>query len=209
MPVRHSPPSSLSKSPSMYDQPLPDFASGSANSDSRVNRAESRAVAKESAEMQARIAELEQQLQAVQVNQQQNPNPLQQVNMANNPFALPGGSLNLYGSSFAGLLSPFNGLPGESFQVWLDNFNLVAEDQQWTAEIKRRKLPLLLRGTAREIYNEIPAANMLTFDTMVVALKTKFIRPESTQSSATALMNRTQGLDESVAVYAASTVKLG
>ena len=109
----------------------------------------------------------------------------------------------MYGSSFTGLLCPFNALPGESFANWLDNFNLVAEDQQWDPEVKHHKLPLLLRGTAHQIFNEIPADTMNTFDEMVQVLRGKFIRPESTQSSAMALMNRTQGAEESVAVYAA------
>ena len=164
------------------------FDPSSASLESTPSERDLRMQSREMNELHTRIAELERQNVALQ-----NQNVLANAD----PLSFPGGPFDLYGSSSA-LLPTFTAAPGQSFKLWLENFDLVAADQQWNDDSKRQKLPLLLRGSARQIFSELPSTERTSYTRLKAALKLKFVRPESVHTSRTALSNRTQGSTESV-----------
>ena len=101
------------------------------------------------------------------------------------------------------LIGPFSGKDDENFLSWLRDFELLATAQQWDDSCKCRKLPLLLHGSARSIFYDLSNTECTPYSSLVSALKTKLVRPDSRISSVNALLCKTQAPSERVVEYSA------
>jgi len=107
-------------------------------------------------------------------------------------------------------LLPFRGRSDENFDLWLDRFNRHAQAAYWTDEDKRKILPALLRDAAEVIFQGIPIADRptMTFDELVVTLRSRFDPAHAAEIRSAQLHHRRQQPGESVLYFSIGIQRL-
>ena len=104
-------------------------------------------------------------------------------------------------------LPPFTGK--ESWNVWLNRFNDVAQLKGWTNQEKLAEVLPRLQGIAGEfVYDQLPAATRQNYGLLIEELNTRFQMVETPKSYSAKFNNRTQKPGESVTEFAADLKKL-
>ncbi len=105
-------------------------------------------------------------------------------------------------------LGYFCGGVQESYLQFLDKFRLLAWSLQWDNDKKIRMFPGYLKGVAQDAYLALPDEVRQDWDQLKQALLDRFMPPEHLRLAQTALINKQQRPDESVAAYATAVEKL-
>lgn len=100
----------------------------------------------------------------------------------------------------------FTGAIHESFQDFMDTYQLAADSEGWTDQKKASQLWKYLDKAARTFWSE--QANRLDWNAIQNVLKEHFTPPEVSQFHSNLLIQRCQGQNESLAEYGVSISKL-
>lgn len=131
------------------------------------------------------------------------------------PQALPSVSLGAVASTLLGQqlppLAEFSGETleeGETFQDWLERFQLVASMYNWDKNAKLAHLTTRLKGQAYAFYRSCTLQQRTDYDSMVAAMTKRFtpVRLKAVESSR--FHERKQGAEETVDAYAQSLRRL-
>ena len=91
---------------------------------------------------------------------------------------------------------------GETFEVWVDQFESVARIAGWNQDVKLVHLTTALRGTAKSFYRSCSQAQRSDYTRLVDALKKRFTPVKLTALQTQLFHSRRQGATESVDDFA-------
>ena len=100
-----------------------------------------------------------------------------------------------------GVLPFFHGSVDESFDEWIKRYRRLALANGWSDDKKKEVLPWYLRGYAEQKYDALTQAELLTFESIVEALRGVFKLSRMPDLKSAELHVRVQGPNESVAEF--------
>lgn len=101
----------------------------------------------------------------------------------------------------------FKGSKSDDLQEFFTRFDSLASLYSWSEERKKQALPLYLKGNALTWYSAVPNIDTLPYNDIAKAMIDHFNSPATHFALRQQLNNRKQGVNESVANYAAEIRK--
>jgi hypothetical protein len=111
-------------------------------------------------------------------------------------------------SNSIGRIGVFSGTGENSFQDFVEKFDLAALARGMSPEKKLKHFPLHLTSVAFDQFRALPAADKATYDVLVTALKALFMTENEVRDQTRQLHQAKQGEIEKIAEFAARLRKL-